>query len=69
MEKIEKYGARGILVVHDWPGSEADSIMIEAGNMVELLGVRKVEFESPPWREDNTFRGWPHFRMRVYRIK
>ena len=69
MEKIEKYGARGILVVPDWPGSEADSIMIQAGNMVELLGVRKVEFESPPWREDNTFRGWPHFGMRVYRIK
>ena len=53
----------------DWPGSEADSVMIQAKDMVELLAVRQVEFESPTWRGDGTFRGWPEFGLRVYRIK
>ena len=57
---------RGVLLVPDWPGSEADSLMIQARDMVELLGVRYVEFESPTWREDNTFRGWAQFGLRVY---
>ena len=53
----------------DWPGSEADSLMIQARDRVELLGVRYVEFESPTWREDNTFRGWAQFGLRVYGLK
>ena len=69
LEKISMEGARGVLVVPDWPGSEADSIMIQARDRVELLAVRHVEFESPTWRTDNTFRGWPEFGLRVYKIK
>ena len=69
MEKVEKYGARGVIVMPDWPGSEADSIMRQAGEMVVLKGVREVIFESPEWRKDNTFRGMPSFGMRVYEIK
>ena len=30
-------GSRGVLVVPDWPGSEADSIMIQVRDMVGLL--------------------------------
>ena len=69
LEKISMEGARGVLVMPDWPGSEADSVMIQAKDMVELLAVRQVEFESPTWRGDGTFRGWPEFGLRVYRIK
>ena len=69
MEKIGTEGAKGVLVVPDWPGSEADSIMIQARDLVELVAVRHVEFESPPWRKDGTFRGWADFGLRVYRIK
>ena len=68
LEKAEKYGARGILVVPDWPGSEVDSLMREAAGKVELLGVRHLEMESPSWRQDDTFRGWTEFGMRVYRL-
>ena len=56
-------------MVPDWPGSETDSIMIQAGGLVELMGVREVVFESPEWRKDDTFRGVSAFGMRVYRIK
>ena len=55
VEKVEKYGARGAVVVPDWPGSEVDSIMMQAEGMVVLKGA----FESPEWRKDNTFRGCP----------
>ena len=66
LEKISVERPKGVLLVPDWPGSEADSLMIQARDMVELLGVRQVEFESPTWREDNTFRGWVQFGLRVY---
>ena len=66
LEKISVERPRGVLLVPDWPGSEADSLMIQARDRVELLGVRYVEFESPTWREDNTFRGWAQFGLRVY---
>ena len=65
---MEIEGARGAILVPDWPGSEADSIMIQAGGLVELMGIRKVSFESPEWRKDNKFRGTPGFGMRLYRI-
>jgi hypothetical protein len=69
MEKVEKYGARGVIVMPDWPRSEADSIMRQAGEMVMLKGVMEVIFESPEWRKDNTYRGMPSLGMRVYEIK
>ena len=69
LEKVEKYGARGVMVVPDWPGSEVDSLMQQASKVVELMAVRSMEFASPFWREDNTFRGWSNFGMRVYRIR
>ena len=69
LEKVEKYGARGVIVVPDWPGSEVDSLMQQASKVVELMAVRSMEFESPLWREDNTFRGWSNFGMRIYRIR
>ena len=69
MEKIEKDGARGVIVVPDWPGSEADSVMMQAEGKVELLGIRNMDFESPEWKKDDTFRGTPIFGMRVYGIK
>ena len=68
LEKAEKFGARGILGVHDWEGSEADSLMRQARGHTELLAIRFMEMESPSWREDNTFRGWPAFGMRIYRF-
>ena len=49
LETVETEGARGAILVPDWPGSETDSIMIQAGGMVELMGVRGVVFESPEW--------------------
>ena len=69
LEKVETEGARGAILVPDWPGSETDSIMIQAGGMVELMGVRGVVFESPEWRTDDKFRGVSAFGMRIYRIK
>ena len=55
-------------MVPDWPGSEADSVMRQAGEFMELIGVRRLAFESPSWRKDDTFRGRPEFGMRVYRV-
>ena len=52
-----KFGARGVLVVPDWPGCEADSMMRQAREIMELVGVRRLIFESPSLRKDNTFRG------------
>ena len=69
MEKVEQFGSRGVVVVPDWPGSETDSGMMQATNLVQLLGIRMVEFESPVWMESLTFRGWPGFGLRVYRSK
>ena len=69
VEKIRAEGAKGVLVMPDWPGSEADSVMIQAKDIMELVAVRRVEFESPVWREDNTFRGWPEFGLRIYHIR
>ena len=68
VEKMVQFGARGVLLVPDWSGSEADSVMRQAREFMELVGVRKLCFESPSWRKDNTFRGVPEFGMRVYRI-
>ena len=68
MEKVEKDGARGVIVVPDWPGSEVDSIMLQARGLVELIGIRKLSFESPVWKKDDTFKGTPAFGMRVYDI-
>ena len=59
MEKVQQCGARGVVVVPDWSGSEIDSVMIQANSLVQLLGIRMVEFESPVWMESPTFRGWP----------
>ena len=50
-------------MVPDWPGSETDSIMIQAGGMVELMGVRGVVFESPEWRTGDKFCGVSTFGM------
>ena len=69
LEKAERFGARGTLVVPDWMGSEVDSLMRQATEHMELLGIRYLEMESPSWRQDNTFRGWPSFGMRVYRFR
>jgi hypothetical protein len=57
VEKMVKFGARGVLVVPDWPGCEADSMMRQAREIMELVGVRRLIFESPSLRKDNTFRG------------
>ena len=69
MEKVEQCDARGVVVVPDWPGSEIDSVMMQATNLVQLLGFRMVEFESPIWMESPIFRGWPGFGLGVCRIK
>ena len=69
LEKVKKIGARGVIVVPDWPGSEADSVMCQATNVLELMGVRMVEFENPLWKDDDTLRGWAKFGLRVYTIK
>ena len=69
VEKIWAEGAKRVLVIPDWLGSEADSVMIQAKDMLELVAVRRVEFESPVWRKDNTFRGWPEFGLRIYNIR
>ena len=57
VEKRVKFGARGVLLVPDWPSSEADSMMRQAREFMELVGVRRLIFESPSLRKDNTFRG------------
>jgi hypothetical protein len=53
----------------DWPGSEADSVMRQAGEFMELIGVRRLAFESPSWRKDDTFRGRPEFVFRIRSLK
>ena len=68
MEKVERDGARGVIVVPDWPGSEVDSIMIQASRGVELKGIRRVSFESPEWKKGDTFRGTPAFGLRIYEL-
>ena len=68
MEKVKRDGARGVVVVPDWPGSEVDSIMIQVGVGVELKEIRRVSFESPVWKKDDTFRGTPAFGMRIYEL-
>ena len=35
-----------VVVVPDWPGSEVDSIMIQASGKVELKGISRVSFKS-----------------------
>ena len=35
---------------------------------VELKGIRRMDFESPVWRKDDTFRGTPAFGMRIYEL-
>ena len=69
LEKIEKDGARGVVMVPDWPGSEVDCLIQQARKVVQLEAVMELEFESPLWREDNTFRGWPNFAMKIFRIR
>ena len=68
MDKARKDVAKGSIVVPDWSGSEVDSIMIQIGVGVKLKGIRRVSFESPVWRKDDTFRGTPAFGMRVYEM-
>ena len=68
LEKLESDGASGVLVVPDWPGSQVDCLMKQSSRMVKAEGVMELEFESPPWMESNTFRGWPSFKMKVFRI-
>ena len=65
MEKVKRGGARGAIEV---PGSEVDSIMIWVGVGVELKGIRRMDFESPVWRKDDTFMGTPAFGMRIYEL-
>ena len=67
MEKIESDEAKGVVIVPDWPGSELDSVMMQAKEIVELLDIRQLIFESPEWREDATFRGLSGFGIRIYR--
>ena len=47
LEKAERFGARGTLIVPDWIGSEVDSLMGQATGHVELLWVRYLGMESP----------------------
>ena len=44
MEKVERYEARGVIVMLDWQGREAGSIMRQAGGMVVFKGAREVIF-------------------------
>ena len=44
-------------------------MMQQASKVVQLETVMELEFESPLWREDNTFRGWPNFDMKIFRIR
>ena len=67
MEKIEIDKAKGVVIVPDWPGSEVDSIMMQAKRVVELLDIKQMTFESPDWRDDDTFRGLSGFGIRIYR--
>ena len=70
LEKNESVGARGVLVVPDWPGSEVDCLMKQANKVVQLETVMELEYESPPpWMGSNTCRGWPSFRMKIFRIR
>ena len=64
----KQVAARGVLVVPDWPGSEVDCLMKQAGRVVQLERAMELEYESPPWMESNTFRGWPSFKMNIFRI-
>ena len=61
--------ARGVLVVPDLPGSQIDCLVKQASRLLQLEGVMEVEFESPQWMESNTFRGWPAFKMKIFRIR
>ena len=69
LEKMENDGAKGVLVVPDWPGSQVDCLMKQAGRLVQWERAMELEYESPPWMESNTFRGWPSFKMNIFRIK
>ena len=69
LKKIEKYGARGVVVDPDWPGSEVDCLMKQADRVVQLERIMELEYESPPWMESNTFRGWPSFSMKIFRVR
>ena len=40
MEKMVQFGARGVLLVPDWLGGEADRVMRQAMEFRELVGVR-----------------------------
>ena len=69
LEKMQTDRARGVLVVPDWPGSQIDCLVKQASRLLKLEGVMELEFESPQWMESNTFRGWPAFKMKVFRIR
>ena len=69
LEKMETDGAKGVLVVPDWPGSQVDCLMKQAGRLVKCESAMELEYESPLWMESNTFSGWPSFKMSIFRIK
>ena len=69
LEKMQTDKARGVLVVPDWPGSQIDCLVKQASGLLKLEGVMEVEFESPQGMESDTFRGWPAFKMKIFRIR
>ena len=68
VEKMVQFGARGVLLVPDWPGS---MMAREVGQcrQLELVGRLRPVFECPAWFDNSTLRGVPKFDVLVYRMR
>ena len=68
LDKAREEGARGILVVPDWPGSQVVLTMDLATDVARLRGCRKLEFISAEFVVKKVFHGLPDFKMRLYEL-
>ena len=65
LDKAREDGARGVLVVPDWPGSMM-AREVEFCGQLRLVARWRPVFECPFWFENSTFRGVPKFDMLAY---
>ena len=63
--KAGEDGARGVLVVPDWPGSMM-AREVKFCERLRLIARWRPVFECPFWFENSTFRGVPKFDVLAY---
>ena len=67
LEKAREEGARGILLVPDWPGSMM-LLEVRLSRKLRARGSLRPVFECLVWFENSTFWGVPKFDMLVFEM-